>query len=135
MRLTFRRCACLAQLLYFSADCDPVEGFLRALSVCAGQPMPDSRALDHIPVTLKYCDVPHIKVSSPQAHLTHCNTALGDTAVIRFSAVRSPRFWVSGYAQNDQFKGSFHSSYSRLLNVKTWPRNSILNLGIFRYVR
>ena len=36
-------------------------------------------------------------------------------------------------AQSDEFKGSFHSSCSRLLNVKT-PRNSILSLDTFRYV-
>ena len=38
-------------------------------------------------------------------------------------------------AQNDESKGSFHSSYSRSLNVKTESRNSILSLDTFRYVR
>ena len=38
-------------------------------------------------------------------------------------------------AQYDRLKGSFHSSHSRLLNVKTWPRNSIFGIDTFRYVR
>ena len=38
-------------------------------------------------------------------------------------------------AQNDEFKDSFDSSYSRLLNVKIQPRNSLLCLDTFRYVR
>ena len=42
-----------------------------------------------------------------------------DTAEIDFFAVRSPRFWSAVTAQGDEFNGSFHSSYSRLLNVKT----------------
>ena len=33
-------------------------------------------------------------------------------------------------AQDDEFKGSFRSSFSRLLHVKTWPRNSILSLDV-----
>ena len=38
--------------------------------------------------------------------------------------------------QNDEFKGSFHSSYSRLLNVsKTQPINAMLSRLTFRYVR
>ena len=45
-------------------------------------------------------------------------------------------FWVSGStAQNGEFKSSFHSSVSRLFNVECWPRNSILSLDAFRYVR
>ena len=36
-------------------------------------------------------------------------------------------------AQNDEFKGSFDSLYSRVLNVKTLPRNSILSLDTFKY--
>ena len=36
-------------------------------------------------------------------------------------------------AQNDEFKGSFDSSSSRSLNVKTEPRNSILSLDTFKY--
>ena len=59
-----------------------------------------------------YCKEPHSK----------------DTAEMRFFAVRSPRLWVSGYITKWRIQGSFHSSYSRLLNVKTWPRNSILFL-------
>ena len=35
-------------------------------------------------------------------------------------------------AQNEEFKGSFHGLYSRLLSVKTQPRNSILSLDTFR---
>ena len=35
-------------------------------------------------------------------------------------------------AQNDEFKSSFHSSYSRLLNVNTQPGKSILSLDTFR---
>ena len=58
-----------------------------------------------------------------------------DTAEIRFFAVRSPRFGVSGWCTKWRIQGSFHSSYSRLLNVKTSPRNSILSLDTFRYVR
>ena len=34
-----------------------------------------------------------------------------------------------------RIQGSFDSSYSRSFNVKTWPRNSILSLNNFRYVR
>ena len=34
---------------------------------------------------------------------------------MRFFALSSPRCWVGAVsAQNDKFKGSFHSSYSRL---------------------
>ena len=58
-----------------------------------------------------------------------------DTAKIRFSAVRSPQFWVSAVtAQNDESNGSFHSSYSRSLNIETWQRNSTLSLDTSRYV-
>ena len=38
-------------------------------------------------------------------------------------------------AQNDEFKGSVDSSYSRSFNVKTWPRNSILSLDTFVKIR
>ena len=51
-----------------------------------------------------------------------------------FSAVRSPRFWVSGYCTKWRIQGSFDSSSSRSLNVKTWPRNSILSIDTYRYV-
>ena len=37
---------------------------------------------------------------------------------IHFFAVRSPRFWVSGYRTKWRIQDSFHSSYSHLLNVK-----------------
>ena len=37
-----------------------------------------------------------------------------------FSAVWSPRFWVSGYCTRWQIQGSFDSSYERLLNIKTY---------------
>ena len=37
-------------------------------------------------------------------------------------------------AKNDEFRGCFHSSYSRSLGVKTWPRNSIRSLVTYRYV-
>ena len=37
--------------------------------------------------------------------------------------------------QNGEFKGIFHGSHSRLLNVKPRPRNSILSHDTFRYVR
>ena len=46
-----------------------------------------------------------------------------------------PRFWVSGYCKRWWIQGSFDSSYSRSLNVKTWPRNSILSLNTSKYVR
>ena len=36
-----------------------------------------------------------------------------NTAEIRFSAVRSPRFWVSSYSTKWRIQGSFHSSSSR----------------------
>ena len=41
------------------------------------------------------------------------------TAEIRFFAVLSLQFWVSGYCTKWRNQGSFDSSYSRLLNVKT----------------
>ena len=63
------------------------------------------------------------------------NQHIPDTAEIRFSVVRSPRFWVSGYWTKWRIQGSFDSSYSRSFNVKTWPRNSIFSLNNFRYVR
>ena len=44
-----------------------------------------------------------------------------DTAEIRFSAVRSPRIWVSGYCTKWRIQGK--------------PRNSILSPDTFRYVR
>ena len=50
------------------------------------------------------------------------------------SAVRSPRFSVSGYGTKWRIQGCFDSSYSRSFNVKTWPRNSILRLVTYRYV-
>ena len=62
------------------------------------------------------------------------DVASADTAEIRFSVVRWTRFWVSGYCTKWRIQGSFHSSYSRSLNVKTWPRNSILSLDTFSYV-
>ena len=37
------------QLLYFAMDPDPMEGFLRALSVVTCQPMPSSKSLADIP--------------------------------------------------------------------------------------
>ena len=40
--------------------------------------------------------------------------------------MRSPQFWVSGYCTKWRIQGSFQSSYSRSLNVKTKPRSSIL---------
>ena len=40
----------------------------------------------------------------------------------------TPRFWVSGYCTNWQIHVSFDCSDWRLLNAKTWPRNSILSL-------
>ena len=61
-----------------------------------------------------------------------------DTAGIRvffFCAGGHLDFESADTAQNDEFKSSFHSSYSRLLNVKTSPRNSIRSLDTFRYVR
>ena len=43
-----------------------------------------------------------------------------ETAEIRrFSAVRSPRFWVSGYSTTRRIRSSIHSSSSRSLNIKT----------------
>ena len=50
-------------------------------------------------------------------------------AEIRFSAIRSPRIWVSGYCTKWQIQGSSHSWSSRSVNVKAQPRNSILSLG------
>ena len=46
-----------------------------------------------------------------------------DTAEVRFSAVRSPQFWVSGHRTKWRIQGSFHRSSSRSLNVKTWLTN------------
>ena len=57
-------------------------------------------------------------VASAQFRALGLNKRL-DTAEISFFAVRSPRFWVSGYCTKWRIQGSFHSSYSRLLNVKT----------------
>ena len=71
-------------------------------------------------------------LSTAAAWRQHAST---DTAEIRFFAVRSPPFWVSGYCTKWRIQGSFHSSYPRLLNVKTSPRNSILSLDTFRHVR
>lgn len=55
------------KLLYFAADPDPLEGFLRALSVVANQPMPASKSLHRLPqsMTDEYggdVTVPHIQV-------------------------------------------------------------------------
>ena len=77
-----------------------------------------------------------------QRPCTICATDIMETYTL--SAVWSPREWVSGYCTKWRLKGSFHSSYSRLLNVKTWPRNPILSLDtvsdtfvkcIFRNIR
>ena len=72
---------------------------------------------------------------------------LGDNSRRCITSVREKRFPCLVYsllttaalkyssavtARNDEFKGSFHSSYSCLLNVKTWPRNSIIGLDAFR---
>ena len=52
---------------------------------------------------------------------------VADTAEIRFFAVRSPPLWVSGYCTKWRIQvSSFHSSYSRLLNVKTAPKTQYL---------
>ena len=45
-------------------------------------------------------------------------THWADTAEIRFSAVRSPRFSVSGYCTKWRIQGSFQSSYLRSLTSK-----------------
>lgn len=55
------------QLLYFAADPDPLEGFLRGLSLAANQPMPSSKSLVHLPqpMTDEYggdVSVPQIQV-------------------------------------------------------------------------
>ena len=57
----------------------------------------------------------------------------GVTAELRFSVVRSPWFWVSGYCTKWRIQGQFSycSSSSRSLNVQTQPRNSILNLDTY----
>ncbi|XP_027049665.1 sperm flagellar protein 2-like [Pocillopora damicornis] len=39
----------LDMLLYFAVDPDPLEGFLRGLSLVANQPMPSSKSLVHLP--------------------------------------------------------------------------------------
>ena len=57
------------QLLYFAADPDPFEGFLRGLSVVSNQPMPSSKSLVHLPqpMTDEYggdVSVPQIQVHS-----------------------------------------------------------------------
>ena len=61
-----------------------------------------------------------------------------DNAEIRFFAVRSPRIWVSGYCTKRRIQGSFDSSSSRLLNVKSSKETqhlasifSILSLNAF----
>lgn len=55
------------QLLYFAVDPDPLEGFLRGLSLVANQPMPSSKSLVHLPqpMTEEYggdVSVPQIQV-------------------------------------------------------------------------
>ena len=52
-----------------------------------------------------------------------------------FFAVRSLDFESAVTDLNDEFKGSFLGSFSRLLNVKTSPRSSILSLDTSKYVR
>ncbi|XP_048580748.1 sperm flagellar protein 2 [Nematostella vectensis] len=39
-------------LMYFASDSDPLEGFLRALSITAAQPMPSAASLGNIPQSL-----------------------------------------------------------------------------------
>lgn len=56
-------------MLYFAADPDPLEGFLRGLSVVSNQPMPFSKSLVHLPqpMTDEYggdVSVPQIQVHS-----------------------------------------------------------------------
>lgn len=56
-------------MLYFAADPDPLEGFLRGLSVVSNQPMPSSKSLVHLPqpMTDEYggdVSVPQIQVRS-----------------------------------------------------------------------
>ncbi|XP_074612593.1 sperm flagellar protein 2-like [Acropora palmata] len=53
-------------LLYFAADPDPLEGFLRALSVVANQPMPATKSLHRLPQSMadEYggdVTIPHIQ--------------------------------------------------------------------------
>ncbi|RMX41235.1 hypothetical protein pdam_00013258 [Pocillopora damicornis] len=45
----FDRLGKLKNLLYFAVDPDPLEGFLRGLSLVANQPMPSSKSLVHLP--------------------------------------------------------------------------------------
>ena len=47
------------------------------------------------------------------------NTSQAGTVEIRFSAMRSPRFWVSGYCTKWRIQANFDSSYSHSLNIKT----------------
>lgn len=56
-------------MLYFAADPEPLEGFLRGLSVVSNQPMPSSKSLVHLPqpMTDEYggdVSVPQIQVRS-----------------------------------------------------------------------
>ena len=58
--------------------------------------------------------------------LTH--TSGWDRANAYFPAVWTLRFWVSVYCTKWRTHGNSHSSSSLSLNVKTWPRSSILGL-------
>ena len=57
-----------------------------------------------------------------------------DTAEILFLSCAHLDFQSAITLHNDELEGSFHRSYSRLLNVKTSSRNSIRSLDTFRCV-
>ena len=80
----------------------------------------------------------HMRPMTAYVHEDHQwgNQGLLNTGETRFSAVWSPRLCKSAItAQNDEFKGSFHSSYSCLLTSKLSQETQCLTFDTFRYVR
>ena len=58
---------CLLQLMYFAAESDPLEGFLRALSIATGQAMPSTHDLPYISVMSDGSDMsPNMQVRKTQ---------------------------------------------------------------------
>ena len=63
------------------------------------------------------CPIRHLKKEDPILALLRYDS--DDTAEIHFVAVRSPQVWVSRYCTKWRMQGSFVSSFSRSLNIKT----------------
>ena len=72
------------QLLYFAVDPDPLEGFLRGLSLVANQPMPSSKSLVHLPqpMTEEYGG----DVSVPQIQVCKTSLSINDLWTESFSS-------------------------------------------------